>query len=282
MLGLSVDLTSVNTATLTEADYAKELDRDFKGVRKSLKQKLADEVITQEQFEVEKDENQKQYDADLAHLNKLKNEWNDNESWKRELEKSQMDNEFHAWTPMYKPIPDIKSLKHQVIQARPLNHISEEESMASNATATSNAMLTELRVVKAENRKAGIDDLFFHTLECVDKAKRNLLLMNDELFEQTEPAFSLDSWSQEMEEWLHAYTRLYADNKFGFRHTSALDRREETPAVFKEMIRPTSLQIKELDDQEIEDYSKAPERVGDISIQEILRKKLLEILFQGI
>lgn len=255
MLGLSI------TATQADGRKAAKLYKDKLNATSD-----ADVILINEQLEkgdITKEQSQNQLNAikkkkthELAYLNKLKKEFDSRFSRKRKLATDGKTDEDATWMPMYKTISEISSLKLLILRTRPLS-------------------------TDVTTHQKNSEELFSETLQLIDRYRLKLSTLNDQLFEDSRQADSMDFWELELQKILPKYRTLNNINRFEFLLYQHTPGRDKTPDLFEEMNKPYTIQIKELDEKEMDDFAKTPDRKGDIQDTEALRRELLKLILES-
>jgi hypothetical protein len=92
----------------------------------------------------------------------------------------------------------------------------------------------------------------------------------------------MDCWSGQIETWIEELKSLYStmDYRIGNKASQIKPGKnhDRSTALFPTLIKPFSMQIGELEEQELEDFIKTPERKGDIKFSD-LEMQLFKMLF---
>lgn len=119
------------------------------------------------------------------------------------------------------------------------------------------------------------DKSFQYILELIDQCKFLVLRTNDNFIEKSNPLFAWDSWKLKINKWALYYKEHPSHVKLGFEYSQGLIKEK---ILFPNLNRPFSIQLRELKEQEIADYSKTPERSGDVLPFEEIMAKFLKLI----
>jgi hypothetical protein len=270
LLGLPANASQAE-AKKREGEYRNELDRVGKSAKGKYHEQFVKKEITDQEFKKFKEEIDKEYNNALSRLNKLKEELTAKLAASRGGGISGPD-----WFPMYKMIKDPSDVQELVFQNHPMKQQTPDTGRAGYVGNVESNNIDENH------------HLFGRIIELTER--RNLLMLRriDDFVGKSDKFPTLKNWHVILVNMSNAYAELYGgiltSSVVSETVTGSLPQDKDTAytVLFPGLNQPHSLQLEHLEEQEIEDYSKTPERKGDVpSFEELLRRELLKLLLAG-